>query len=64
MRADHVLGVSSASNSLAQLTVRDRVGSALDLGTGSGVQAMHLTQHADRVVGTDLNAALPRRWPR
>ena len=25
MRADHVLGVSSASNSLAQLTIRDHV---------------------------------------
>ena len=55
MRADHVLGVSSASNSLAQLTIRDHVSSALDLGTGSGVQAMHLTQHAGRVVGSDLN---------
>ena len=56
MSADHVLGVSSASNSLAQLTVRDRFGSALDLGTGSGVQALHLTQHVERVVGTDVNA--------
>jgi hypothetical protein len=55
IRSDHVLGVSSASKSLAQLTIRDHFDSALDLGTGSGVQAMHLTQHVDRVVGTDLN---------
>lgn len=54
--ADHVLGVSPASTSLAQLTVRDPVGSALDLGTGCGVQALHLRQHAARVVATDVNA--------
>jgi hypothetical protein len=40
--ADHVLGISSASTSLAQLTVREPVGRALDLGTGCGVQALHL----------------------
>ena len=53
--ADHVLGISSASSSLAQLTVREPVGRALDLGTGCGVQALHLTQHAAAVVGTDVN---------
>ena len=40
--ADHVLGISSASTSLAEMTVRDPVGRALDLGTGCGVQALHL----------------------
>jgi hypothetical protein len=53
--ADHVLGISSASTSLAQLTVRQPVGSALDLGTGCGVQALHLASHAGRVVATDVN---------
>lgn len=53
--AQHVLGISSASTSLAQLTMREPVGSALDLGTGCGVQALHLGQHADRVVATDVN---------
>jgi len=52
---DHVLGISPASTSLAQLTVRDPVGSALDLGTGCGVQSLHLTQHAGTVVATDVN---------
>ena len=52
---DHVLGISSASTSLAQLTMREPVGSALDLGTGCGVQALHLATHADRVVATDVN---------
>ena len=53
---DHVLGISSASSSLAQLTIREPVGRALDLGTGCGVQALHLAGHADHVVATDVNA--------
>jgi hypothetical protein len=53
---DHVLGISPASTSLAQLTLREPVGSALDLGTGCGVQALHLARHAGRVVATDVNA--------
>ena len=53
--ADHVLGISPASTSLAQLTAREPVGRALDLGTGSGVQALHLAGHAERVVATDVN---------
>ena len=52
---DHVLGISAASTSLAQLTIREPVGAALDLGTGCGVQALHLAGHADRVVATDVN---------
>ncbi len=54
-RPDFVLGVSPASSTLAQLTIRDRVHSALDLGTGCGVQALHLSRHVDRIVATDLN---------
>jgi Methyltransferase small domain len=52
---DHVLGISSASTSLAQLTVREPFASALDLGTGCGVQALHLTRHVGHVVATDVN---------
>jgi hypothetical protein len=52
---DYVLGISQASSSLAQLTLRHDVTSALDLGTGCGVQALHLAEHADRVVATDVN---------
>jgi hypothetical protein len=52
---DYVLGISAASTSLAQLTIRDPVGAALDLGTGCGVQALHLAGHAGRVVATDVN---------
>lgn len=53
---DYVLGVSPASTSLAQLTMRAPVGRALDLGTGCGVQALHLATHSDAVVATDVNA--------
>ena len=53
--SDHVLGISPASTSLAQLTVRPSVGRSLDLGTGCGVQALHLAQHSDTVVATDVN---------
>jgi hypothetical protein len=54
-RPDLVLGVSAASTSLAQLTPRSQVTSAMDLGTGCGVQSLHLAQHAHRIVATDVN---------
>ncbi len=52
---EHVLGISEASSSLARLVTRRPVGRALDLGTGCGVQALHLAQHAREVVATDVN---------
>ncbi|MFJ7205314.1 methyltransferase [Streptomyces sp. NPDC098789] len=50
-----VLGVGGASTTLAGITVRTPVGSALDVGTGSGIQALHAAQHATRVTATDVN---------
>lgn len=50
-----VLGVGGASTTLAGLTVRTPVASALDIGTGSGIQALHAARHATRVTATDLN---------
>ena len=55
IRADFVLGVSSASSTLAQLTIRRPVRVALDLGTGCGVQSIHLARHTERIVATDVN---------
>ncbi|KQP75608.1 transferase [Aeromicrobium sp. Leaf289] len=52
---EHVLGISEASSSLAQLTVPTSGGRVLDLGTGCGVQALHLAQRHDQVVATDVN---------
>ena len=54
-RADHVVQIGSATRALASLTVRRPVESALDLGTGSGVQAFLAARHSERVVGIDLN---------
>jgi hypothetical protein len=55
LRADHVLGVGGASATLALATLRAPVDTALDLGTGCGIQALHLATHARTVTGTDLS---------
>jgi methylase of polypeptide subunit release factors len=52
---EHVLGVGGASKLLMDATLRRHVGSTLDLGTGCGVQALGLAEHADHVVATDLS---------
>ncbi len=52
---DHVLGIGGASISLARAVIRDRVDTALDLGTGCGVQALHLDAHCGSIVATDTN---------
>jgi methylase of polypeptide subunit release factors len=52
---DHVLGLGGASLTLARITPRRDVGRALDLGCGTGVQALHAARHASRVVCTDTN---------
>jgi methylase of polypeptide subunit release factors len=44
----------AASRTLAALTIRAPVERALDLGTGSGVQALLAARHAEHVVATDL----------
>jgi methylase of polypeptide subunit release factors len=54
-RRDLVLGVGGASTTLAGITVRTPVSRALDLGCGSGLQALHASRHAARVTATDLN---------
>ncbi|WP_241972571.1 DUF7059 domain-containing protein [Cryobacterium cryoconiti] len=51
----HVLGVGGASLTLSGLLIPTPVASALDLGTGCGIQAMHASRHADRVVATDIS---------
>lgn len=52
---NHVLGVGGASATLAAWTPRPRVRRALDLGTGCGVQALHLSTHAEEIVATDIS---------
>ena len=53
---DHVLGVGGAGLTLAGLTPRTPVRTALDLGCGCGIQTLYLLRHAERVVATDISA--------
>jgi methylase of polypeptide subunit release factors len=52
---EHVLGAGAASSTLAGITVDARGGTVLDLGTGSGIQALHAARTAGRVVATDVS---------
>lgn len=52
---DHVLGVGGASQTLARLQLTWRGGTALDLGTGCGIQALRLRRLVPRVVATDIS---------
>ena len=53
---DHVLGVGGAGLTLACLTPRTPVRTALDLGCGCGIQTLYLLRHAEHVVATDISA--------
>ncbi|GGL46027.1 DUF7059 domain-containing protein [Planomonospora parontospora] len=55
LRPDHVVGAGGASANLAQLVSRRPVERALDLGTGCGVQVLHLAGRAERITATDVN---------
>ncbi|MGK2870623.1 MAG: DUF7782 domain-containing protein [Mycobacterium sp.] len=55
LRRDHVMGIGGASMSLARAVIRTPVRRALDLGTGCGIQALHLDGHCAEIVATDTN---------
>jgi methylase of polypeptide subunit release factors len=55
LREDHVLGIGGASTTLASWTPRPAVERALDVGTGCGVQALHLGAHAQHITVTDIS---------
>jgi len=52
---EHVLGIGGASVSLAHAVVRTPIERALDVGTGCGIQALHLDAHCEQIVATDTN---------
>lgn len=54
-QADFVVGAGGASARLASLVPRIPVAAALDIGCGGGVQSLHLSTHAKRIVATDIN---------
>jgi methylase of polypeptide subunit release factors len=53
---DHVAGLNNSARTAATFTVRRPVDRALDLGTGSGMQALLAAPHARSVVATDVNS--------
>ena len=54
-QADVVLAPANASRMLLASTIRRPVTRALDLGCGTGVQALEASRHADEVVAVDIN---------
>jgi SAM-dependent methyltransferase len=54
-RHDYVMGIGKSTLTLANLTVRRRARSVLDLGTGCGTQALLAAAHSDYVLAVDRN---------
>jgi len=57
---DQVMYIGADSRWLAQTTVRQPMGSTLDLCTGSGVHALLASSHSQRVVAVDINPRATR----
>jgi Methyltransferase small domain len=53
--SDYVPGIQAPSVTLAKLAVRRPTETALDLGTGCGIQALLAAKHCEQVVATDVN---------
>lgn len=51
----HVIRLNPSAVVTAAMTPRRTVASALDLGTGNGIQAMLAARHAQQVIATDIN---------
>ena len=59
-----MLGIAPASLSLIHLTVPIKAERALDIGTGCGIQSLHLADRVNQLVATDVNprALQLARW--
>ena len=57
---DQVMSVGADSRWLERITLRRRVGSALDLCTGSGIHALLAARHSQRVVAVDISQRAAR----
>jgi len=53
--ADLVLPIGPSGRHLANVTIRKKIKSALDLGCGCGIQALLAARHAELVTATDIN---------
>ena len=52
---DYVLPIGPAGHYLANLTIRRKVRSTLDLGCGCGIQSILAARHSEIVIATDIN---------
>ena len=52
---DFVVGLSTSTLILATMTIRRPAQRALDVGTGSGIQAMLAARHSERVTAIDIS---------
>lgn len=55
LAGDFVLGLGGAGRTLIEITPREAVTTAADIGTGCGIQALALALHADTVIATDIS---------
>jgi len=55
VRSDYVMGVGAATTTLANATIRRRVRSTLDLGSGCGTLSLLAAAHSENVVALDRN---------
>lgn len=53
---EQVMGITSSTLALADFTVRRPCRSALDLGSGSGIQSLMAAAHSEQVLGVDRSA--------
>ena len=58
--SDHVMAVGHDSRNLAHCTARRKFRAALDLCTGSGIQALLASTHTDQVLAADINPRAAR----
>lgn len=52
---DDVMRPAASTLALSEMSIRRKVGSTLDLGTGCGILAVQAAEHSDHVFATDLN---------
>ncbi|WP_158298691.1 methyltransferase [Sphingomonas psychrotolerans] len=53
--SDYVMGLSGPTRALADLTIRKPASLAVDIGCGSGLQALLASRHSARVLACDVN---------